>query len=577
MKISKIERVDEIPLILHWLKVMRVAEIIDSVWESHGNWQGLSYGQLAVLYITYIINSLSHKLSGMEEWVKEHQTVLSRITGWEIVEKDATDDRLGIMMSDFGETTTQILDFQRETGQHLIQAFELPTEIVRYDTTSVNVHHSPEEKQKGLLNFGHSKDNHPDLLQFKQGLGVLDPAGIPIFSETIAGNNADDPLYVPAWREMAKTIGKTHFLLVSDCKGSALETRSQIAQEKGFYLFPLAKTGKVPEELETLVKTLPRTPKEIILPEVTDKQGNPIVIGKGFMVEKEMKCGTHIWTERWFVVRSDSHAQRQNKARYERLKKAKIALNRLAPKPEEELSHFSERALKVLKKYSLSHVIDIQVKEIVNQQKHYLKRGRPTPDTPYEMIETRQLKLSFSINQERIKNEDFLAGWRIYVTNVPADRMTLEQSVQYYRGEWLVEHSFHRFKRGKLPILPLFLRLDERIKGLMILLSIALQVLTLVEFVVQRELAAHSETVSGLVPGNPKMTTARPTTERIIKKFQLLHLVITSTSKHLKVFLVETLTPLQQRLLKLMKVPIEIYESLSFRQPICSSNFHTRI
>jgi len=101
-----------------------------------------------------------------------------------------------------------------------------------------------------LLNLGHSKDKRPDLLQFKQGLGVLDPAGIPIFSETISGNSADDPLYVPAWREMVKTIGTTDFLFVSDCKGSALETRSLIASEDGFYLIPLAKTGKIPEELE---------------------------------------------------------------------------------------------------------------------------------------------------------------------------------------------------------------------------------------------------------------------------------------------------------------------------------------
>jgi hypothetical protein len=55
MKISKIERVDEIPLILHWLKVMRIASIIDSVWQSHGNWQGLSYGQLAV-YDIIVVN-----------------------------------------------------------------------------------------------------------------------------------------------------------------------------------------------------------------------------------------------------------------------------------------------------------------------------------------------------------------------------------------------------------------------------------------------------------------------------------------------------------------------------------------
>jgi hypothetical protein len=63
--------------------------------------------------------------------------------------------------------------------------------------------------------------------------------------------------------------------------------------------------------------------------------------------------------------------------------------------------------------------------------------------------------------------------------------------------------------------------------------------LTLVEFVILCSLAAHSETVSGLVPGNPKISMTRPTTERIIKKFQQLHLVITNTSKSLKVFLVD--------------------------------------
>jgi len=104
----------------------------------------------------------------------------------------------------------------------------------------------------------------------------------------------------------------------------------------------------------------------------------------------------------------------------------------------------------------------------------------------------------------------------------------------------------------------------------MMLLSIALTVLTLIEFVIQRELKTNSETLSGLVPGNPKMKTTRPTTERIINKFSKLHVVITQTGKFLQVLLVETLTPLQQRILELLKVPIEIYESLSFNLPLWS-------
>ena len=51
-----------------------------------------------------------------------------------------------------------------------------------------------------------------DLLQFKQGFAVLDPAGVPILSETFAGNRADDPCYLPAWRRMVHTLGSPDFL-----------------------------------------------------------------------------------------------------------------------------------------------------------------------------------------------------------------------------------------------------------------------------------------------------------------------------------------------------------------------------
>ena len=76
---KRIERVDNIPLILHWLLKMRINEIIDSVFKPHGNWQGLSYGKLAVIFLTYIVHSLNHRLSGVESWVNKHKTVLEMV------------------------------------------------------------------------------------------------------------------------------------------------------------------------------------------------------------------------------------------------------------------------------------------------------------------------------------------------------------------------------------------------------------------------------------------------------------------------------------------------------------------
>jgi hypothetical protein len=48
MSEQRIERVDDIPLILHWLKKMRIAKFIDGIWHPHGNRQGLSYGHLSL-------------------------------------------------------------------------------------------------------------------------------------------------------------------------------------------------------------------------------------------------------------------------------------------------------------------------------------------------------------------------------------------------------------------------------------------------------------------------------------------------------------------------------------------------
>jgi hypothetical protein len=120
MMVQKIERVDTIPLIIAILKKMGVQEIIDSIFTPHGNWSGLSYGQLAVLFITYVLHSLTHTFSGMESWVNQHRTVIEQATGWQVGEKDATDDRLGRLAEVLGEDDESISECQLRMGQSII-------------------------------------------------------------------------------------------------------------------------------------------------------------------------------------------------------------------------------------------------------------------------------------------------------------------------------------------------------------------------------------------------------------------------------------------------------------------------
>ncbi len=130
----------------------------------HGNRRGLSYGQLVVLLLTYIITQADHRLCAVEPWVNQHRRTLERATGWKLGRKDATDDRLADLLSVLGSSQHQaIKGIETFLGRHLKRAYDLSTDQARCDTTSFSVYHQPTEKEteysetvsEPLLHKGH--------------------------------------------------------------------------------------------------------------------------------------------------------------------------------------------------------------------------------------------------------------------------------------------------------------------------------------------------------------------------------------------------------------------------------------
>ena len=152
------ERVDDLPLIIYWLKQMKIAEIIDeNLSLPHGNRFRLSYGNLAIWLLTYIISEADHRQSCVEKWVNEHHRSLEAITEWEIAEKDATDDRCGDLLTKIGSTEEQVVsEMEMGLAKHLVKAYELPNKKARSDTTSFAVYHQTSEtgSESSLLKFG---------------------------------------------------------------------------------------------------------------------------------------------------------------------------------------------------------------------------------------------------------------------------------------------------------------------------------------------------------------------------------------------------------------------------------------
>lgn len=83
-----------------------------------------------------------------------------------------------------------------------------------------------------------------------------------------------------------------------------------------------------------------------------------------------------------------------------------------------------------------------------------------------------------------------------------------------------------RLKGAPLSITPLFIKQDDQVRGLINLLSIAVRLLTLMEFIVRRALKRENAQLVGLHKENPKKPTDKPTTERLLQSFSNTTLTI---------------------------------------------------
>jgi transposase len=124
-----------------------------------------------------------------------------------------------------------------------------------------------------------------------------------------------------------------------------------------------------------------------------------------------------------------------------------------------------------------------------------------------------------------------------------------------------VERSLGRLKGRPLSLTPMYVQRDDHATGLIRLLSVALRVLTLLEFVGRRQLAAEGAQLAGLYAGNPKRATAQPTAERLLEACSDITLTVIEGEQQ-RIRHVTPLSPLQQRILEIVGFSSDLYTRL---------------
>jgi transposase len=515
------ERVDDVPLLLGFLIKLRLPQLLDQSLPPHPHHQGLSQGWLISVWIAYILSRADHRKSHVRDWARNLHHTLEACTGQTVRDVDFTDDRLTLVLARLSNTETWD-HIETKLWAGTCEVYALPVERVRLDSTTSYGFHTI--VTGGLMQLGHSKDHRPDLPQLKLMAAAAEPSGQLIAATVHPGDAADDPLYLPIIARVRALLGRTGLLYTGDCKMAALETRAEIAASGDFYLTSLPMTGATKIKFDTWVEDAVSGARRDEL--VAIRIGED-TLGTGYEFTRDQTAVLdgieQTWTERVQVIRSDSLAETQTRALNRRLEKAEAAVRALTPPPGSGRVQFTtgwelERAVTaVLAEHEVTGLLEVTQTREETSRTRYVGRGRGGPDRPTKTETTIRYQITrVQRNQPAIQERVARMGWRAQVTNVPAERLSLSDSVAAYRGGWCLERDFHLVKDRPLGISPLYVRRDDQVVGLVHLVTLALRVLTLFEILVRRGQEQHGEKLPGLYPGQASRTTDRPTASRVL-------------------------------------------------------------
>jgi transposase len=259
------------------------------------------------------------------------------------------------------------------------------------------------------------------------------------------------------------------------------------------------------------------------------------------------------------VVHSFKHGQRQQQGLDQRLEKATVALVGLneSGRGHKRLSvdETLATAAQILKRYKVETLLQVDYAHS-EQTTHKRAYG----DQPARTLTTTTVTVSAAVDAIAYEQAVRLLGWRVYATNDL--ELSLQEVVYGYRQEYLIERCFGRYKGKSLGLTSMYLVSEQRVKGLVRLLSLGLRILCLLEFSVRCALEADQQQLPGLYAGNPKRATPRPTAELLLLAFRGITLTLMEIDGATQRFL-SPLSELQQRILKLLGCTDTVYLALT--------------
>jgi len=126
----------------------------------------------------------------------------------------------------------------------------------------------------------------------------------------------------------------------------------------------------------------------------------------------------------------------------------------------------------VLKAHRVEGLVQTASVKQTDRRTQYVGRGRGSAERETRVIEKVRYQITeVTRHADRIDDLRARFGWKAFVTNATATRLSLADAVLGYRHEYRVERIFNRLK-SRLPMAPMFVSRDNQIQGLTYLLTL---------------------------------------------------------------------------------------------------------
>ena len=566
-------RLDDLPVLYTIIKSVGIGKSVDNYIKVHGNWCGALPGTILEFWLCYLLSECDHRVSGTEEWARTNIGLLQLLSGnKKLSGQDFSDDKLGTLLDYFSEPASWS-SIETAVNSKVLGVYRLEagTDLSTFRLDAAPMQMYGKVKRGGLLQHGYHK-HHANLPQFKLKLCTLDNAvnnfAYPVCHLTVNGNVSDDELYIAIIKESKKVLsGISAFssgnLYVGDSKFGSLNNRLAVYKNLDYYLMPLSNVQLSSKERKVLIDKNKATSYEQVFRE---EQGEKVLVAEGFEVHQDIEIDReeagYEWRERRLFVHSINYAKSQSTALEKRLSKAEASIKQLAKRKQgkailSKKKDYKDAIATIIQEQKIEDLLKVEIlthKTKIKKRAYGNRPERVETTTSYELVISRQ--------EELIKQRKKYMGWQVYATNAPQSLLPFEKCVWKYRYQSNIESRFDDIRNKMAPLLPVFLQKDNRIKGLVNILLLALKICSMLEYKVAEQLQDRKEILYNVYEGNPNRGTDRPSAKRILTAFEGISLSVILNKDQFQFALMTPLKPVQQKILSLLDLKDTIYSDL---------------